>query len=89
MPPRTGGPIAALQEAPANADVVFVAHTGLEGLAGPKDMWKVVPFRHPVRVGIWRVSRSEVPSDPEAALAWLYERWSEVDTWIGDHASTD
>jgi 1-acyl-sn-glycerol-3-phosphate acyltransferase len=89
MPPRTGGPIAALERAPKNADVVFLAHTGLEGLAGPKDMWKAVPFRHPVRVGVWRVARSEVPDGPDAQLAWLYERWTEVDTWVGDHAAVD
>jgi 1-acyl-sn-glycerol-3-phosphate acyltransferase len=87
MPPRTGGPIAALEQAPPHADIAFLAHTGLEGLAGPKELWKAVPFRHPVKVGVWRVARSEVPSDPDEQLAWLYERWAEVDTWVGDHST--
>jgi hypothetical protein len=89
MPPRTGGPIAALSQAPAHADIAFLAHTGLEGLAGPRELWKAVPFRHPVKVGVWRVARSEVPTDPDEQLAWLYERWAEVDTWVGDHAADD
>jgi 1-acyl-sn-glycerol-3-phosphate acyltransferase len=89
MPPRTGGPIAALADAPPHADIVFLAHTGLEGLAGPKDMWKAVPFRNPVKVGIWRVPRSDVPTDPGRQLEWLYERWTEVDTWVGDHSAQD
>jgi 1-acyl-sn-glycerol-3-phosphate acyltransferase len=87
MPPRTGGPIAALDQAPPHADVVFLAHTGLEGLAGPRELWRAVPFRHPVTVGVWRFPRSMVPADPDEQLAWLYDRWSEVDTWIGDHAT--
>ena len=85
MPPRTGGPIAALQNAPANADVVVLAHTGLEGMAGPKELWRVVPFRHPIQIELWRIPRAEVPTDPDDQLAWLYDRWAEVDTWVGDH----
>ncbi len=85
MPPRIGGPVAALQKAPPNADIVVLAHTGLEGLNGPKDMWRAVPFRYPVQVELWRIPRSEVPADPDAQVAWLYDRWAEVDTWVGDH----
>ena len=85
MPPRTGGPIAALQNAPADADIVILAHTGLEGLAGPKELWQVVPFRHPIQIELWRIPRAEVPTDPDDQLAWLYDRWAEVDTWVGDH----
>jgi len=85
MPPRTGGPIAALQMAPPGADIVVLAHTGLEGMAGPRELWRVVPFRHPIQIELWRIPRVEVPTDPDEQLAWLYDRWAEVDTWVGDH----
>lgn len=86
MPPRTGGPIEALLRRPAHADVVIVAHTGLEGLAGPKDLWRIAPFRKPVRMGLWRIPTAEIPDDRDKLIAWLYDRWAEVDTWVREHA---
>jgi len=81
MPPRTGGTLALLDGRP-EADVVILRHTGLEGLAGPADAIRLLPLRHPVRVSLRRVPRSEVPVDTAGRKAWLLDQWDEVDSWI-------
>jgi 1-acyl-sn-glycerol-3-phosphate acyltransferase len=43
LPPRPGGVVAALQAAP-HADVVLVAHTGLEHLSTVRDLWRSLPM---------------------------------------------
>ena len=85
MPPRTGGPVAALRARPTGADVVVLAHTGLEGLAGPRELLRAVPFREPVRIDLRRFAGSDIPDDDEGRLNWLYDRWNEVNTWVSDH----
>jgi 1-acyl-sn-glycerol-3-phosphate acyltransferase len=81
LPPRPGGVQAALQAAP-HADVVFVAHTGLEHLSTPADVWDGLPMDTTVRLRWWFVPAAEVPRDGEAQERWLYARWAEIDDWL-------
>jgi 1-acyl-sn-glycerol-3-phosphate acyltransferase len=62
LPPRPGGAFAAIDAAPA-ADVLFVAHTGLEQLSGPRDLWHGLPMDREVRLTWWSVHRDEIPRD--------------------------
>ena len=80
LPPRPGGVAAALAAAP-HADVVLVAHTGLEHLSTAADLWDGLPMDSTVRMRWWFVPASEVPRGPEVER-WLYERWAELDDWI-------
>ncbi len=84
MPPRVGGVLTILAATP-DTDVVIIAHTGLEGLAGVLDLWRVVPFRRPVQVTMWRVPRSQIPADDAGRIDWIYSEWARVDRWIRDH----
>lgn len=81
LPPRPGGVLAAIEAAP-HADVVFVAHTGLEHLSTPADLWDGLPMDTTVRLRWWFVPADEVPRDPAVQEDWLYERWAEIDTWV-------
>jgi 1-acyl-sn-glycerol-3-phosphate acyltransferase len=81
LPPRPGGVQAALQAAP-HADVVFVAHTGLEHLSTPADVWDGLPMDTTVRLRWWFVPAADVPRDTEAQERWLYARWAEIDDWL-------
>lgn len=81
MPPRLGGPLAAI-EALDPTDVVVLAHTGLEGLAGLKELVRSVPFRHPVRIGIWRVRAEDIPTERRGRELWLFDLWKQVDDWV-------
>jgi 1-acyl-sn-glycerol-3-phosphate acyltransferase len=81
LAPRPGGTFAAIDAAPT-ADVVFVAHTGLEQLSTLRDLWRGLPMDADVRARMWTVPAEEVPDDPEARLDWLYDWWGRVDAWI-------
>jgi 1-acyl-sn-glycerol-3-phosphate acyltransferase len=84
LPPRPGGAFAAIDAAPG-ADVLFVAHTGLEQLSSPVELWRGLPMRREVRLAWWSVPAAEVPADHDARVRWLYEWWERIDTWIEQH----
>ena len=84
LPPRPGGVAAALEAAP-HADVVFVAHTGLEHLSTAADLWDGLPMDSTVRLRWWFVPADEVPRERDAQEQWLYERWAELDDWVAAH----
>jgi 1-acyl-sn-glycerol-3-phosphate acyltransferase len=83
LAPRPGGTFAAIDAAP-DADVVFVAHTGLEQLSTLADLWRGLPMDADVRARLWTVPAEEVPDDPEARMDWLYGWWERIDAWIAD-----
>ena len=60
LPPRPGGVAAALTAAP-HADVVFVAHTGLEHLSTVRDLWRGLPMDKTLHLRWWFVPAAEVP----------------------------
>ncbi len=81
LPPRPAGTLAALAAAP-HADVVFVAHSGLEQLSTIGDLWRGLPMDAEVRARLWTVAAEDVPAEPEARIAWLYDWWEHLDAWI-------
>ena len=83
LPPRTGGAFAAIGACPA-ADVIFVAHTGLDRLVSVRDVWQSLLADMTVQARWWRVPAAEVPrsADHETQAAWLYDWWERLDGWI-------
>lgn len=81
LPPRPGGVQAALAAAP-DADVVFVAHTGLEHLSTPADLWHGLPMDEVLHLRWDFVPAAQVPRDPDDQVDWLYRHWAQVDAWI-------
>jgi hypothetical protein len=84
LPPRTGGAFAAIDSAPA-ADVIFVAHTGLDDLITVGDVWRALPMEQVIKAKWWRVPAPEVPRDRDEVVRWLYDWWERIDTWIADN----
>jgi hypothetical protein len=82
LPPRLGGPLALL-DGHTPADVVFFAHCGLDGFAEIRDLWRGTLVGRTVRARLWRVPRAEIPAEPAARIAWLRDRWAELDAWVG------
>ncbi len=86
LPPKPGGALACLT-ARTDTDVAVVAHTGLDTLVNPAQMWAAVPVdRQPMRVHWWTEPAAEVPRDPDLVLAWLDQRWARVDEWVAGSA---
>lgn len=78
LPPRLGGVLGALDAAPT-ADVVFLAHAGLEGARRLGDLWRGALVGGTLRLVFWRVPRSEVPASAEERARWLFDQWRRVD----------
>ena len=84
LPPKPGGTLAALAGAPS-ADVVVMAHTGLEGFALVKDIWRGGMIGNTVEVGVWRIPRASIPTDADGQRNWLMSLWTDVDAWVLAH----
>ena len=82
LAPRPGGVVAALEQAP-DADVVWVAHSGLDHLVSVADVWRALPMDSVVRMRWWRVPAADVPRGETAQVAWLNDWWARIDDWIG------
>jgi hypothetical protein len=37
-----------------------------------------------VRLKFWRFPAAEVPRERDKLIEWLYERWQELDDWVGE-----
>ncbi|HEX9515841.1 MAG TPA: 1-acyl-sn-glycerol-3-phosphate acyltransferase, partial [Streptosporangiaceae bacterium] len=83
LAPRSGGAFTAIDACPA-ADVIFVAHAGLDRLVSVGDVWRNLPVNRTIRAKWWRVPADEVPrdADHDAQLLWLYDWWKRIDAWI-------
>jgi 1-acyl-sn-glycerol-3-phosphate acyltransferase len=80
LPPRPGGTLAILEA--TNADVVVLAHRGLEGLATVKEIWRGGMVGSKISVLMWRVRRRDIPTSRRERVEWLYRLWAEVDDWV-------
>jgi 1-acyl-sn-glycerol-3-phosphate acyltransferase len=80
LPPRPSGTLAILEA--TTADVVVLAHRGLEGLATVRDIWSGGMVGSRISVHMWRIRRGEIPIDRRERVEWLYRIWSEVDNWV-------
>lgn len=80
LPPKPGGTLAILDA--TTADVVILAHHGLEGLATVADIWRGHLVGTTVKVRLWRVLRCEIPAGRDQRVEWLNEIWAEIDRWI-------
>jgi 1-acyl-sn-glycerol-3-phosphate acyltransferase len=80
LPPRPGGTLALLDS--TDADVVVLAHHGLEGLATVSDIWGGGLVGSRISVRMWRVPRTEIPDSRSGRVEWLYRLWVEIDDWV-------
>jgi 1-acyl-sn-glycerol-3-phosphate acyltransferase len=83
LPPHATGALAAIEACPA-ADVIFVAHTGLDRLVSVRDVWHGLRADMEIRAHWWHVPAPSVPraATREAQLTWLYDWWQRIDAWI-------
>ena len=82
LAPRPGGFIAALDAAP-EADVVLVAHTGLDHVVTVGDIWRELPMDKRIVMRWWKIPRAEIPEDRDERIEWLFGWWERIDVWIG------
>ena len=86
LPPKLGG-VSALLSGARNADVVILAHSGLEGFARLSDVWRREFVNVVVRIKFWRVPAAQIPTDRSEREDWLFDQWEQMDRWIGRNAT--
>lgn len=90
LPPHTGGALSAIAACPG-ADVIFVAHAGLDRIVTVGDVWRNLRIDQTIRAKWWRVPAPEVPRSAghEAQVRWLYDWWQRIDLWISQNRPDD
>jgi hypothetical protein len=83
LPPHATGALAAIAACP-RADVIFVAHTGLDRLVSVRDVWRSLRTDMEIRARWWRVPAASVPraTSRDTQVTWLYDWWQRLDAWI-------
>jgi 1-acyl-sn-glycerol-3-phosphate acyltransferase len=84
LAPRPGGFLAALEAAP-EADVVMVAHTGVDHMLTVGDIWRELPMDKRLIMRWWRVPRAEIPEGRDAQIDWLFGWWERIDQWVEEN----
>ena len=84
LAPRPGGVLAALEAAP-EADVLMVAHTGLDHLVTVSDLWRELPMDKQITMRWWQVPRDEIPEGRDERIDWLYGWWERIDAWVEEN----
>jgi 1-acyl-sn-glycerol-3-phosphate acyltransferase len=88
LAPRPGGFLAALDAAP-DADVVLVAHTGLDHMLTVRDVWRELPMDKVITMRWWQVPREEIPAHRVERIEWLFGWWEHIDAWIAENRPQD
>jgi len=87
LAPRPSGTLSAIDAAP-QADLIIVAHTGLDHIDSAAALWKGIPLQRPLRVTWWRIPAGDVPTGRDARTDWLNAQWARVDDWIAGYAAS-
>jgi 1-acyl-sn-glycerol-3-phosphate acyltransferase len=82
LPPRPDGALAAVSATP-QADVVVVAHTGLDQITGLRDLWRTMPDHKVLDMVFAVVPGDEIAPDRDGQVEMLWQAWERIDAWIG------
>ncbi len=80
LPPKPGAALTLLDTAP-DADVLIVAHRGLEGMAEVTDLLSGAVVGKKVQIRIWRINAADIPKGDDR-LRWLFDWWKRVDDFV-------
>ena len=84
LPPRLGGPTALLANNPGK-DVLFIAHTGFEGLANLKELLSVASRKTLVHVHMWRIPYDQIPED---FTEFMFSQWDIMQDVVASQKGT-
>jgi hypothetical protein len=70
-----------LVETMTEADVLFIAHRGVDEAGAMSDLIKGRLTQVKLEVAMWRIVADDVPRDPDAVRQFLVEHWKRVDAF--------
>jgi 1-acyl-sn-glycerol-3-phosphate acyltransferase len=82
LPPRPDGALAAVGACP-QADVVVVAHTGLDQITGLRDLWRTMPDHKVLDMAFAVVPGEAIALDRDDQVEMMWQAWERIDEWIG------
>lgn len=88
LPPRPAGTLELLDVC-AGMDVVFCAHTGMEGANALENFIGGSLHRRAIKIEFWRVPAGDIPAGAQERIAWLHEWWERIDRWVQEHQDPD
>jgi len=88
LPPRPAGAIAVL-DCCAEMDVVFCAHTGLEGANRLENFINGSLYKRTIKVKFWRIAAADIPTDTVGRIEWIHRQWLKVDKWVEENQDPD
>ena len=81
LPPKPGGALALIEKRP-DLDIIFCAHTGIEGAGKLADFARGGLIGKTLKIQFWRVAASEIPQTEQERSDWLIYWWKRLDRWI-------
>ena len=81
LPPRRAGVLALLADNPG-ADVVFLAHTGLETVQNIERLKSGSLVGATLELECWRVPFEAIPQGDQERMEWIWEHWERMDRWV-------
>jgi 1-acyl-sn-glycerol-3-phosphate acyltransferase len=88
LPPRFGGPMVLLKNA-QHADVVFMAHYGLDKATHFSDLLAGRIIGSDISIRLWRVRAQDIPGEDEAIKSWIDVQWLEVNRFIAQKEASE
>ena len=84
LPPRLGGTLALLENAPPDTQVVLAYHVGYEGTTSLRDLLNGRAVGRRIRLRFDTVPLASLPTDYDGRAAWLFDRWCAIDAWVSE-----
>jgi len=88
LPPLQRGPLQLLREN-QRADLVLMAHCGLEPAGSLKELLAGDLIGEQVFIHFEHIPFAALPKDPDAQRQFLSEKWRNIDAWIAAHKQRD
>ena len=67
------------------ADVLLVAHTGLDHMLTVGDVWRELPMDKRIIMRFWQVPHDEIPTGRDERIDWLFGWWERIDEWVAEN----
>jgi 1-acyl-sn-glycerol-3-phosphate acyltransferase len=81
LPVRSRG-TRALMDRRGDAEIWICGHVGFESVFGVRDLFRGDLYNQTVRIRVQRYASNDIPADPDEGVAWMRERWRELDAWV-------
>lgn len=85
LPPLQRGPLELLQKN-QQADLVIMAHAGLEAAGSLRELLAGALIGQDVFLHFEHIPFAQIPTDPAAQRQFLAQKWLAVDAWIDSHS---